>query len=143
MATRSLVVNAWRQAAETLRRQGDAHLASQVERFVRGLPPAATDREHLKARLLLHLNERRRATANVERAVEKAGQGASISDEALKRVRTDHLADHNGQTAASGQKQVLATVRSSAAEIHCRKGEATQIGWQDAAGWPTLVFHPP
>ena len=42
-----------------------------------------------------------------------------------------------------GHEQVLATVRSPAAEIHCGKGEAAQIDWQDAAGWPTLVFHPP
>jgi len=47
------------------------------------------------------------------------------------------------RTAARGRKQALATVRFPAAEIHCRKGEATQIDWQDLAGWPTVVFHPP
>jgi hypothetical protein len=29
----------------------------------------------------------------------------------------------------------------SGREIHCGKGEAAQVDWQDAAGWPTLAFH--
>ena len=53
------------------------------------------------------------------------------------RIRLGHV------VRLAGQKQVLATVRSPTAEVHCPEGEATQIDWQDAVGWPTLVFHPP
>ncbi|MDM0052979.1 relaxase/mobilization nuclease domain-containing protein [Variovorax sp. J22R115] len=70
LATRSQVVAAWRLVAGKLRSQGDLQLASEVDRFVFSLPSPATDREDLKARLLAHLNDRRRAAASVERTAE-------------------------------------------------------------------------
>ena len=59
LATRSEVLDGWGATAETLRRQGLADLAGQVERFMQKLPTAVTDREHLVQGLLARLKAQR------------------------------------------------------------------------------------
>ncbi|MDM0022666.1 relaxase/mobilization nuclease domain-containing protein [Variovorax saccharolyticus] len=67
-ATHVEVVNGWRGVAQTLRTQGITALASQVEHFVLRLPRPVTDRIHLQAGLLAHLQTQRRAAAQSRNA---------------------------------------------------------------------------
>jgi hypothetical protein len=52
LATRAEVVRGWRAVSAVLRRQGEAALADDVDRFVASFPPVRTDREALAEELL-------------------------------------------------------------------------------------------
>lgn len=56
--TRDHVRADWQTTAEALRRQGEAQLAQQLERFARAMPPVQTDRERITTGLLKALQSR-------------------------------------------------------------------------------------
>lgn len=52
LATRKMVVEDWMTTATVLRVQGDAALAGEVERFVKGMPLVRTEKEQIAAQLV-------------------------------------------------------------------------------------------